>query len=161
MNPDPFAGHPGSSLEEELFEVRAGHRAVPPRAERNGGRGKGDLVAIDEQTVSTGLSQPFGKPLARRITRIGVVVARNDEQARLIAESSKISLDDNNLNIRVQGAGDVQEISADRHDVVGTGVCQQPIKLLQTVMEISNVKDSHAYDRMHCARRGSPAGSRR
>ncbi len=71
------------------------------------------------------------------------MVSRDDKQARLASQTPEISLNYRNLNVGVQGTRNVQEISTDRRHVEGSRVCQQPIELLQTIVEIGNVEDFH------------------
>ena len=144
MDPDPFAGHSGSRFAQQLFKARPRNRSVPPRAQSQREFRKGELVAVGEKAFTARLEQPLREPFAGRIPRIRIVISGGDKQRRLPPQSPKVLFNDDDLNVGIQQASNVEQIAADRHHVIRIRVRDQPVELLQAVVQVSDVKDFHS-----------------
>ena len=82
---------------------------------------------------------PPSEPLAGGVPGVRVVITRCDEQTRLPPQPFEVFLDDNDLNIGVQSSSDIEQISANRRNVVRTRVRQQPVELLQAIVKVGNI----------------------
>ncbi len=58
-------------------------------------------------------------------------------------EQAEVLLHDRDLHVRIEGRGEVEEIAADRDEIVSLRLGEKPVELLQRIMQIGDEEEAH------------------
>jgi hypothetical protein len=143
VDPDPFLFGLGGIACEEAFKTGAGEGAVPPRTNGDQGPVGFQAIVIGKHAFGFGPCDPAGDGLTGLVATVPVVIAGTDDDPCELLEAFEVFLDDDNLNVDVEWAREVEEIATDDDGIVGAGVGNEPVVLFESVMEVGDEEEFH------------------
>ena len=78
MTPNPSADTRGRLAGQQIFQLSARYRSVPPGASGHAGIAEQCTFSIHKETFRTAQQKPFGKQFIRRVPAIAIMVAGTD-----------------------------------------------------------------------------------
>ena len=148
MNPDPPAPDFWRLLRELRFHLRPRYRPVPPRTDGHERARQFQAVAVNEQSFRPRFLNPSRHGLIRRAAGIAVVIARTDQQPRFLPDATQILFHHDNLHIEIQAGTQVQQVAADDDGIVVRRIGDQPVELLERIMEVGDEQHLHTSPRI-------------
>ena len=144
MDPYPVPRAPGGIPRHLRGDRRAGLGALPPGKAGEQRPADGDGLAVAHHARDPQPGQPAGDPLASRPFDVEIVIAGADEDPRHLGEPAQILGDHDDLRVLRHDAGDLQQIAGDHHGVVIRRNRQDPVELLQRIVQVGDQQKVHA-----------------
>jgi hypothetical protein len=102
------------------------------------------VIVVHHQLFRLRLNQPLRHRFARFVPAVAVVISRAHQQQRLLPQLVQIFFDHRNLHSEIESRPQIEQISADAHHIELRRLRQQPVKLLQRIMQVRDKQKFHA-----------------